>query len=356
MKILFLFPYPLKESPSQRFRFEQYDNFLRENGFQIAFQSFWNIKTWKILFVHGHLLQKIVGLIKGLTKRFLMLFQLSEINYIFIHRECLPIGPPIIEWVIVKILKKKLIYDFDDAIWLPNTSKENKLASFLKWNHNCKRICKWSYKVSCGNNFLAEFARRFSHSVVVNPTTIDTINLHNPNLYLRKKEKPVTIGWTGTHSTLPYLELLVPTIRQVETQHAIRFVVIANKKPDFITDTIEFKHWNQETEIEDLMEFDIGIMPLPDDIWARGKCGFKILQYMALEIPAVASPVGVNTTIISNGVDGFLCKSNDAWLETLTQLIHNKELRREIGRKARQKVIQSYSVESNSRSFLNLFS
>ena len=359
MKILFLIPYPLKEAPSQRFRFEQYFNVLHEKGFEIATQSFWDKLAWPILYKPGYTFRKIIGFIKGLGRRLAILFRHSKFDYVFIHRECLPVGPPIVEWILAKLLRKKIIYDFDDAIWLPNTSEENKLAAFLKWHSKVASICKWSYRVSCGNSFLADYARQFNTKVVINPTTIDTNHFHNPKLFpAKKKSNAITIGWTGTQSTLPYLISLVPIIEKLEAKYPgqIRLLVIANKDPKLGLNFIDFLPWSKETEIEDLLRIDIGVMPLHDDPWAKGKCGFKALQYMALEIPALASPVGVNVEIIDNGVNGILCQSDHKWIKQIEALMTNESERKQIGSMGRKKVISNYSVSSNSSTFLGLFS
>jgi glycosyltransferase involved in cell wall biosynthesis len=358
MKILFLFPYPLKEAPSQRFRFEQYLYLLGQSGLQISCQSFWDEQTWAVLYKPDQMLQKTIGFAKGVARRFTQLFRLSKIDFVFIHRECLPIGPPLIEWIIAKILKKKIIYDFDDAIWLRNTSEENKLAAILKWHSKVAAICQWSYKVSCGNPFLMEYAKQFNRNVIVNPTTIDTVNLHNPFLFnIQKKSTPVVVGWTGTHSTLPYIKPLVQVLEKLEEKFPgqLRFLIIANEDPELKLKFVDFKPWSKQTEVEDLLQMDIGTMPLSNDIWAKGKCGFKALQYLALEIPTVASPVGVNTAIIDQGVNGFLASTHGEWFACLEQLILDKDLRKKMGSKGREKVNDSYSVTSNSSSFLSLF-
>jgi glycosyltransferase involved in cell wall biosynthesis len=358
MKILFLTPYPLGQAPSQRFRFEQYLKILEEKGFTLSFQSFWDEKAWAILYKSGFFFQKAIGFIKGKARRVAILFQLAKIDFVFIHRECLPIGPPIIEWIIAKILEKKIIYDFDDAIWLPNTSKENRLVALVKWHGKVASICRWSYKVSCGNAYLADYARQFNDSVIINPTTIDALTLHNPSLYKQKKESlSVTIGWTGTHSTLPYLQFLVPVLEKLGNKfhRNVRLLIIANKKPELKLKFIDFIPWSKQTEVEDLLQMDIGVMPLSDDRWAKGKCGFKALQYMALEIPTIASPVGVNGFIIDHGVNGFLASTHQEWFTVLENLILNHELRKKIGPHGREKVIASYSVTSNSSNFLSLF-
>jgi glycosyltransferase involved in cell wall biosynthesis len=356
MKILFLFPYPLGESPSQRFRFEQYFSVLEKAGIQYSTQSFWNIETWKILYKPGKGLKKAIGFLRGVARRFKVLLTLATMDYVFIHRECTPVGPPLFEWLISIVFRKRIIYDFDDAIWLPNTSKENKIVSLLKWNIKINAICRWSYKISCGNLFLCDYAYKYNRKIVLNPTTIDTENLHNPKFFNRATSAGVVIGWTGSHSTLQYLTNLEGPLQELEEKHDdLSFMVIANRPPELKLKKLIFKEWSKETEIKHLAEFDIGIMPLPDDQWANGKCGFKALQYMAMEIPAVASPVGVNSTIIEHGVDGLLASTAREWKNSLEELILKPDLRLRLGKQGREKVIRNYSVRSNSDNFLSLF-
>jgi glycosyltransferase involved in cell wall biosynthesis len=348
----------LGESPSQRFRFEQYFESLQQANITFYTQSFWDQETWSVLYKPGHVAKKLGGFIKGFVRRFKALVLAPRFDLVFVHRECAPLGPPVFEWILAKVLGKKIIYDFDDAIWLANTSSENKMASLLKWHGKVSAICRWSYRVSCGNDYLAGFARQFNNNVVVNPTTLDTEHLHNPGLYTKhKKNDRIVIGWTGTHSTLKYLDPLVPVLERLEKKylHRVEFLVIANKAPDIALSHLTFLPWRKETEIQDLLRMDIGIMPLTDDIWAKGKCGFKALQYMALSLPSVVSPVGINSIIVDNTV-GYLASTDEEWEEKLECLIEDTALRNRLGQQARQRVVDHYSVSSNTSLFLSLFS
>ena len=132
------------------------------------------------------------------------------------------------------------------------------------------------------------------------------------------------------------------------------FKVISNRAPGFELRSLVYKDWKKETEVDDLMTFNLGVMPLADDPWTRGKCGFKALQYMGLGMPAVASPVGVNTAIITQGVDGYLCNTPEEWETTLRKLVTDEKLRVEMGQRARQTVVERYSVLSNTSNFLSL--
>lgn len=377
MKIVFLAPYPVDEAPSQRFRFEQYDTLLLQRGFKTTFQSFLSRATWKLFYGSGNVSKKAFALLIGFLKRFLSLLLVPTFDYVFIHREVTPIGPPIFEWVIAKVFRKKIIYDFDDAIWLTDKTNESGLEKIIRWRSKVASICKWSYKVSCGNEYLAAYARQYNSNVVVNPTTIDTERVHLINplpdpvpacLPVRQASPKhhgipaqgrdeVVIGWTGSHSTLKYLESIESVLQTVEHEFPhVSFLVIADRKPDLKLTRLIFIPWNKETEASDLLKIDIGIMPLPDDEWTKGKCGFKALQYMAMEIPCVVSPVGVNTSIIEHGVNGFLAASEKEWADYLRTLISDAEVRKSLGKAGRKKVIAQYSVKSNTENFLRLFS
>ncbi len=358
MKILFILPYPIYEAPSQRFRFEQYFSLLEKEGHQFETHSFLSLKDWKLFFKKGQSVKKMLTLIRGYLKRIEALFSATKFDFIFIHREATPLGPPVVEWILAKVLHKKIIYDFDDAIWLTDRKDESGILRLLKWRSKVKSICRWSYKVSCGNGYLQGYALQFNPKSIINPTTIDCENMHTvAGIYPTTNSEKVIIGWTGSHSTLKYLESLEPVLKKIEvTFDQVNFLVIADQPPSLNLQRLDFIPWKVSSEIEDLSKIDIGIMPLPDDEWAKGKCGFKALQYMALEIPTLASPVGVNQQIIDPGVSGFLCSTQEDWLEAIGLLIQNKELRKSIGKNGRRKVMESYSVLSNSANFLSLFS
>ena len=352
-KIYILAPYPKGEAPSQRFRFEQYLGHLVAEGCSIEYCPFLSEKTWGILYHKGQTLRKIAGILSGFYRRFVLLFRLVNADKIFIHREASMIGPPVFEWIVAKVLRKRYIFDFDDAIWLPNYSDSNARFNRLKAYWKIKWIIKWAGKVSAGNDFLKDYALNYNSNVSIIPTTIDLQNVHNQHTDYEKSE--IIIGWTGTHTTMNYLEPLIPVLKELEKEHAFTFTVIANEPPDFDLPSLHFVKWSKETEIHDLAQFSIGVMPLQDNTWAEGKCGFKGLQYMALGIPAILSPVGVNNTIIENGVNGFLSSSSEEWKNQLSKLIISAELRQKIGMQGRKTVEQRYSVDSNWKNYKKIF-
>jgi glycosyltransferase involved in cell wall biosynthesis len=353
MKILFLAPYPLNISPSQRFRFEQYFPVLTAAGHSYEVQTFLQ-GAGDVLFRKGNFFSKIWALTSGKFRRLHMLTRVHQFDRVFIHREVMPIGPPVFEWIIAVVLRKTVIYDFDDAIWLTDRLNEPLWMRIIKWRSKVGAICRWSNKVSAGNEYLRAFARNYNAHVEYNPSTVDTENVHRPTPGPTGSGS-VTIGWTGSHTTLKYLALVEDVLKEMEKKYSnLKFLVIANEPPSIGLKSMEFIPWRRETEISDLRRIDIGIMPLPDDEWSKGKCGFKLLQYLALEKPAVASPVGVNVNIIIDGENGYLAKDKGEWMSRLSDLIESESLRKRMGTNGRAFVTSRYSVASNSSNFLSL--
>lgn len=355
MKILFLVPYPVGKAPSQRFRFEQYFDALTQAGYYYQVAPFISDDTWAILYKPGHQLQKALGIVGGFLRRAALLLTVPQYDYVFIHREASPIGPPIFEWIIARLLRKKIVYDFDDAIWIPNTSEANKIVAGIKWHQKVADICRWSYKVSCGNAYLRDYARQFNPNAIINPTTIDTEHLHN-QVRDQQAAGKLVIGWTGTHSTLKYIEQIVPVLAQLEQEFDFEFRVISNQPPTLPLRSLVYQPWRKETEIDDLLAFHVGLMPLENDPWAKGKCAFKALQYMALGEPALVSPVGMNTEVVQDSLNGNVCATPAEWETALRRLLLAPELRAQMGAAARKTVVQRYSVAANRPNFLALFS
>lgn len=253
-----------------------------------------------------------------------------------------------------KVFRKKIIYDYDDAIWMLETSAENKLAKLFKAAWKVKYICKWSYKVVGGNEYLCEYARPYNNNVFLIPTCVDTAR-HHKYQKQHTNNKKVVVGWTGSHTTLVYLEPLVPVIQKLQAELDFNFTIICNRDPKWDIKDYSFVKWNGDTEVEDLFKLDAGVMPLVDDKWTEGKCGFKLIQYMSLGIPAVASPAGVNKIIVDHGENGFLATEPGEWEQYLRELIVDADLRQKMGSAGRQKIVNEYSIPSQAQKFINLF-
>lgn len=352
-KIYVLCPYPHGTAPSQRFRYEQYIDSLEKEGFSVEIYPFIDESGWNILYQKGLIFKKLLTMIRGCCRRMKLLFKMKKSDFIFVHREMAQFGPPVFEWITSKIMRRKYIYDFDDAIWLPNYSSSNARFHWIKCYWKVPFCIRWADKISVGNQYLADYAKKYNKNVMVIPTTIDMDNHHNHTIDFQNEK--ITIGWTGTHSTMHYLNELIPVIQRLEQEYEFNFVVISNQQPDFELKSLVYKQWNKETEIEDLCTFSIGVMPLQEDKWSQGKCGFKALQYMSLGIPSVVSPVGVNTEIIQNEKNGYLTSTEEENYNVLSRLIQDKELRKQIGLNGQKTVRERYSTTANYQNYLSLF-
>jgi glycosyltransferase involved in cell wall biosynthesis len=352
-EILFIAQYPENISPGQRFRFELYKDILKQNGYHVTTRSFLDKSGYDIIHKQGFFFPKAWAVFKGYLNRIQLLFGISRYDFIFLQREAAPLGPPLFEWLYIKVFKRKVIYDFDDAIWMPHISENNSLFLTLKNVNKVKKICKWAYKVCCGNEYLCNYARKYSNKVIYNPTCVDTERRHN--ILANHEGERITIGWTGSFSTLKYLDMLEPVLSRLQQQYDFDIKIICNQEPCLKLKNVRYVQWTPENEVMELAGCQIGLMPLTSDEWSEGKCGFKLIQYLSLEIPAVSSTVGVNKLIIENGVNGFLCSTDDDWYNAIEKMINDRELRKRMGKEGRKKIINEYSLQSNLDNFLSIF-
>lgn len=347
MKVLFVVPYPINTAPCQRFRFEQYLDIFKREGIYFTVAPFISLPLHKIIYKKGMYFKKTFYIFYCFLKRFLTLLRSFKYDTIFIHREACPFGITLFE-SFFKLTGKKIIYDFDDAIYLPNVSKANRIARLFKNENKTKKIIALSNVVITGNGYLKDYASRFNKNVIVIATTIDTdkyILIKKPRL----KDTPLCVGWSGSYTTVQHFMLLRDVLAKIAARFNIRIKVIGAPS-DFSLNGVALivKEWDIKKEVEELSTFDIGVMPLPDDEWGRGKCGLKALQYMALGIPVVCSPVGVNKEIIEDRVNGFLASSDEEWIEKISRLVEHPELREKMGMAGRITVEEKFSVKRNA--------
>ena len=351
MKILFWVPYPT-EGASNRYRVEQYLPQLEAAGITYSLRPFWASAGYRILYKRGNLLKKIYYFILGTASRLIDLLCIARYDMVFIHREAYPIGGAFFEKAL-SLIGKPVIFDFDDAIFLPASSHQNSFIKILKDPAKIMEIAKKSNYVIAGNNYLAEFAYRFNPNVKVIPTSIDTDRFFSKTGEGFKKE--VTIGWIGSGTTIKFVYAIREAIIRLSKKYDnVIFKIIGGDLDIENLHNIVNKPWSLSEEIEDLRSFDIGIMPMADNAWTRGKCGFKTILYMSMGIPSVCSPVGVNKEIISDGENGFLADGEDEWVEKLSRLIEDKDLRARIGSTGRKTIEERYSVKVNAPEFLSI--
>ena len=341
MRLLALVPSLYDKSPGQRYRLEQWEPLLRERGVDITYAPFECAELNDVVYKQGQIAKKLRLVVQALGRRAALLSKLTNYDVIYLHREAALLGPAVFERLIHRS-GVPIVFDFDDAIFLSYKSPSNGYLSYLKFAGKTKTNCRLAAHVMVGNPYLAEYARQFNLNVSIIPTTIDTDKYKPVNI--EDASGPVVIGWTGSHSTVQHLDTLRSALAKLAQRESIRLRVIGT--PNYQIEGVEFETimWRSETEVEDLSAVDIGIMPLPDDNWARGKCGAKALQFMAMGIPTVCSPVGVNTDIIQDNENGLIANSEDEWIEKLSLLIRSRELRARLGKAGRQTIEQRFSA------------
>lgn len=352
--ILVICPYPEGLSPAQRLKYEQYFDYLRENGYSIKVCPFVSHRLWSILYKPGRFVEKFLWTILGFIKRLLLIPVIPFYDGIYIHKFAVPFGFAFFERI-YPALNSKFIYDIDDMIHLSHSSRAN---SFTKWFKNPSRITtllkKARHVITCTPT-LDNFAKIFNRNTTDISSTINTDLYHPVNSYENKPGNPITLGWSGSHSTEEYLKLLQQVLIRVSAVRNVRLLVIGSGQFRMSGIETESIQWKSSSEVADLQRIDIGLYPLPESPWIYGKSGLKALQYMALGIPAIATAIGANFRVIENGKSGLLVKSEDDWFNAIIHLIDHPEDRRSLGIEGRKRVEQFFSVKANRDLYLKIF-
>lgn len=324
MKKTILFIIKNKNEASSRFRVFLYFPYLQNDfNVNIFFSEYNNKKVPKVL--------------RSLIKRFRFLSLLSKArnhDVIFMQR---PMSSDknkstFFEKLLSKI-NKNIIFDFDDALFIQNETK-------------IKSLLQLSGTVICGNQYLADFSLQYNKNTYIVPTTTDTDKFRP----ITKERKTVTIGWTGTSGNYAnFTNELINTLKKILSNYkSTKILFICDEKPpSHFNFNYDFIKWDSKTEVEDLQKIDIGLMPLIDSPWTRGKCGFKLIQYGSIGIASIGSNVGVNSKIILDKQSGYIINNESEWFSRLTLLVTHKELRKIMGKKSRDYIHSNYSTTEN---------
>lgn len=342
IRVLALSPIP-EEGAGCRFRVSQYIGYLRSQGIEVTVSSFYTPDYFRLVYKPGQLVRKATSFVGLALKRLRELGDLKDYDLVWLYREAIPLGPPIVETLIAG-LGKPIVYDFDDAIFLPSVSEANKAVGFLKSPGRAARVLRLSRHAVVGNEYLAQFARRYNETVTVLPTVVDTTRFV-PRPELGAADRKLTVGWIGSPTTYPYLQDLGEVLQQVNAVHPFVLRVSGAGRPvEFPGLDVSEVQWSLAEEVRLFNTLDIGVYPLTDDEWSKGKCGFKAIQCMACGVPVVAAAVGVNREIIEDGVNGFLASSPDEWVARLGRLLTEPDLRAKFAAAGRRTIEERYSL------------
>ena len=276
------------------------------------------------------------------ARRARKLINAKEIDLLWIHKEVFPYLPGFVD-LLIRSSRKPIVFDYDDAIFHNYDLNDSTLVR-LAFGGKLSTILSVAEVAFCGNNYLYEYAQRYCQRVKIVPTVLDTSVAVPVTAPLERDH--TRVGWIGTPSTwTEYMAPMMPLLAHVAAECGARIMAVGAECAVAPHPLLDSLCWSEKTEVVRIQEMDIGIMPLTDTPWARGKCGYKLIQYMACGLPVVASPVGVNAEIVEHGVNGFLASTELEWRGALDRLIGDPDLRRRMGMEGRRKVEAKYSLK-----------
>ncbi|OJH06703.1 MAG: glycosyl transferase family 1 [Alcanivorax borkumensis] len=331
-----------RKGASSRLRTFQYLPFLEDKGWDFTVKPLFDEAYLDSLYSGKG--RSRSGLVLAYLRRLLVLFGFWRYRVIWVEKEFFPYIPAWAE-VVLSWVGVRYVVDYDDAIFHNYDLARNKWIRRLL-GRKIDSVMRHAACVIAGNDYLAERARSAgARRVVLIPTVVD----HHRYDARQKAGQPFTVGWIGSPTTQKYVEQLLPAFQALAQLQAFRLLLVG-VTADIVARLpgveVEVQPWSEDTEAALIREMVIGIMPLEDGPWEKGKCGYKLIQYMASGVPVVASPVGVNPSIVEGAGCGMLASGLDEWEEAFRQLISDVALRERLGQAGRAAVCKGFSIES----------
>lgn len=351
MNVLALASYPV-EAAATRYRLQQFVAPLADRGIVLTIHPFLDSKLFQRLYVQRSLPRTAGGLFKSALMRLAEVIPARKADVIMVQREAMMFGPPLIEWLATHAFKRPMVLDLDDATYISYTSPTyGGLGKALKWSSKTDELIKWAALVTCGNRSIAEYVSSKGVPARIIPTVVDT-DIFKPAPE-RAAEGAVVLGWIGTHSTFPYLESIFPALQKLAARYQLRLKVVGAGKDAISLPgvAVENTAWKMEHEVRDFQSIDIGLYPLDVSLyegWAAGKSGFKAIQYMAVGVPYVATPVGASAEIGEAGITHLFASQLDEWYGALETLIVDAGRRRAMGAAGRLHVVAHYGLAAQA--------
>jgi len=339
-------------APSTRYRIAQIVPHLERLGFEVEVQHFAPGALYHTYISPGRLMRKLAIFPILAVRLFLRLVRAGSYDLVVVHKDLFPYGPLLFEHLLFRI-NPAVVYELDDAVFLKSPMLRH-CYNKLRKHDKAEFLMAGSRAVIAGNAYIAEHVSRFNPRVQIVPTVVD-LSRYNC-MKLHEDRRRVVVGWAGTRGNLSNFDIVREALVTIQAEVPEMVLEIFSDDNLAIPGVnVVNRAWTLESEIEGLLNFDIGIMPLFDDPWTRGKCGFKIIQYMAVGLPTVCSPVGANREIVMHGKEGFFAETPDEWRGRLGELIRNWRLRADMGRQARGSIEQQYTVEAVLPTLVGVF-
>ena len=347
MEVMALASYPV-EAAATRYRLAQFVAPLRERGINLSVHSFLDARTFAEFYRRESWPRTAAGLFKSTLHRLGDLFAARRADVILVQREAMMFGPPLFEWLTTRALRRPMVLDLDDATYVSYTSPTyGGIGRTLKWFGKTDDLIRWANLVICGNSSIAEYVAGQGARARIIPTVVDT-EIFRP-VPRDASASEVVLGWIGTHSTFPYLQTVFPVLTELAQRHRIRLKIVGAGRTDVSVPgvTVENLVWKLDREVADFQSLDIGLYPIDEAIyagWASGKSGFKAVQYMAVGVPYVATPVGGSREIGAAGVTHLFARTAEEWHSALAELIANPDRRRAMGAAGRAHAEKHYAL------------
>lgn len=351
MSVLLLTKYACSGA-SSRYRSFQYIPFLKQAGIDCKISPLFDDEYLVNRYRNGS--GSKLDIVRALLRRVGALFTVRKYDLVVIEYELLPYFPALFERLL-SYMGVRYVVDYDDALFHQYDQHCNPLVRKLLRN-KIATVMKHAAVVVAGNAYLANYAIQAGvKRVETIPTVIDLDRYPLPT-FKSNEEGVFTIGWVGSPSTAKYLKAIAPALSAVCGDGKARLILIGSGSIELPGVEVEVLPWSEKSEVNLIHTFDIGIMPLPDEMWARGKCGFKLIQYMACGLPVIASPVGVNNEIVEQGGNGLLASTTDEWKQAMMQFMADAELRKKMGAAGRRKVEEQYCLQVTAPKLVALLS
>jgi glycosyltransferase involved in cell wall biosynthesis len=348
LKVLALASHP-EEAAASRYRVVQFIGPLADRGITVDFRAFLTPRQFEELYRRRRLARTATGLLASASRRCRDLGAAVAADVILVQREAMLFGPPVFEYILARLLGKPMVLDLDDATYVSYTSPTyGRLAGIVKWFRKTDDLIRWSRVVVCGNRAIADHAALLGAKTVVIPTVVDTERFR-PTEGARYPGPP-TLGWVGSHSTFRYLESIFPAIQRLARTASFRLLVVGSGRDEIDLPGVEVicRPWRLQGEVADFNEIGVGLYPIVEEAWSAGKSGFKAIQYMALGIPYVVSPVGACAEIGVTGLTHCTASTPDDWHDALARLLSDPAMGRRMGEAGRSHVLAGYTVPSQA--------
>jgi glycosyltransferase involved in cell wall biosynthesis len=353
MNVLALASYPV-EAACTRYRVAQFIAPLKARGIDVTLRPMLDGHAFAALYKRTELPRTALALATAALGRLEDVLRARRYDVVFLQREALLFGPPLVEWLFRRLGGRPLVLDLDDATYVRYVSERyGRLAGALKWFGKTDDLIRWAAVVTCGNRFIAEYVAAQGTRAVIIPTVVDT-DLFRPVPKTGANDVPV-VGWIGTHSTFAYLEAIMPVLQELGRTIRFRLRVVGAGRERIELPSVEVENlpWEMAREVADFQTLDVGLYPLSLNAaspreWLAGKSGFKAIQYMAVGVPFVVTPVGVCAEIGELGQTHFAAETQAAWHDALARLLTDASLRRAMGARGRQHALAHYALPAQT--------